>query len=82
MTNNPTESRRFRAREVMNWLKYKLGEPQKAIASRMGYSPAFVASVLNGKVPLSDKFIRNLCSVHQSLNVEWVMTGECEMLKM
>lgn len=81
MTNNPTESRRFRACEVMNWLKYKFNATQKAIAARMGYSPTFVASVLNGKVPLSDKFIRNLCAVHQSLNVEWVMTGEGEMLK-
>ena len=78
--NNPINDRRFRAREVMNWLKYKLGEPQKAIAARMGYNPTVVSSELTGKVTLSDKFIRNLCSVHPSINADWVMTGEGEML--
>lgn len=34
---------------------------------------------MNGKVPLSDKFISKLCSLDENINLVWVQSGEGEM---
>ena len=34
---------------------------------------------MNGKVPLSDKFISKLCSLDENINLVWVQSGEGKM---
>ena len=70
-----------RIKNVINWLIYKeIGESEKEIAERLGYTKSSFSQIVNGKVPLSDKFIRKLCSLDENINLVWVQSGEGEML--
>ena len=69
-----------RIKKVINWLIYKeIGESEKEIAERLGYTKSSFSQIVNGKVPLSDKFISKLCSLDENINLVWVYSGEEEM---
>lgn len=69
-----------RIKKVINWLIYKeIGESEKEIAERLGYTKSSFSQIVNGKVPLSDKFISKLCSLDENINLVWVQSGEGEM---
>lgn len=69
-----------RIKKVINWLIYKeIGESEKEIAERLGYTKSSFSRIVNGKVPLSDKFISKLCSLDENINLVWVQSGEGEM---
>ena len=69
-----------RIKKVINWLIYKeIGESEKGIAERLGYTKSSFSQIVNGKVPLSDKFISKLCSLDENINLVWVQSGEGEM---
>ena len=69
-----------RIKKVINWLIYKeVGESEKEIAERLGYTKSSFSQIVNGKVPLSDKFISKLCSLDENINLVWVQSGEGEM---
>lgn len=69
-----------RIKKVINWLIYKeIGESDKEIAERLGYSKSSFSQIVNGKVPLSEKFISKLCSLDENINLVWVQSGEGDM---
>ena len=69
-----------RIKKVINWLIYKeIGESEKEIAERLDYTKSSFSQIVNGKVPLSDKFISKLCSLDENINLVWVQSGEGEM---
>ena len=69
-----------RIKKVINWLIYKeIGESEKEIAERLGYTKSSFSQIVNGKVPLSDKFISKLCSLDENINLVWVQSVEGEM---
>ena len=69
-----------RIKKVINWLIYnEIGESEKEIAERLGYTKSSFSQIVNGKVPLSDKFISKLCSLDENINLVWVQSGEGEM---
>lgn len=69
-----------RIKKVINWLIYKeIGASEKEIAERLGYTKSSFSQIVNGKVPLSDKFISKLCSLDENINLVWVQSGEGEM---
>lgn len=45
----------------------------------LGYNHAALSQILNGKVPMSGKFMNTLCSKNAALNRDWLETGEGEM---
>ena len=48
-----------RIKKVINWLIYKeIGESEKEIAERLGYTKSSFSQIVNGKVPLSELFSR------------------------
>lgn len=79
--NESYMNKRERAKEVLSWLIYskKLGS-QRELAELMSYSPTVVSSAMTGKIPLSDKLVKRICSMDERLNIQWVMDGEGEML--
>lgn len=75
-------SKRERAKEVLSWLIYaKKLSSQKELAELMNYSPTVVSSAMTGKIPLSDKLVRRICSMDDRLNPNWIMEGTGEMLR-
>ena len=53
---------------------------QRELALQMGYNPSAFSQILNGHVPLSDKFLNRLADYDHSINIDWVRTGRGEML--
>lgn len=71
-----------RVREVVNWLLFnKTIKSRRELAEKMGYTESSMSQILNGKVSLSEKFIKNLSIIDKTLNIDWLMTGEGKMLK-
>lgn len=71
-----------RVRKVINWLIFmEFAENEREIAEKFGYTKSSFSQIINGKVPLSDKFLKKLCSANENINEVWVSSGEGEMLK-
>ena len=69
-----------RVKKVINWLIFKeIGYSEKEIAEMLGYSKSSFSQIVNGKVPLSEKFISKLCSLDENINLVWVQSGEGNM---
>ena len=48
-----------RLKKVINWLIFQeIAENERALADLLGYTKSSFSQIVNGKVPLSDKFIK------------------------
>ena len=47
----------------------------------MGYTKSSFSQIVNGRVPLSDKFAKKLCRLDANINEVWILTGEGGMFK-
>lgn len=71
-----------RIRKAINWLIFQdVAESEKEIADRLGYTKSSFSQIVNGKVPLSEKFVRKLCSLDENINDVWITSGEGSLLK-
>jgi len=71
-----------RVRELCKWLIYKgFASKESELAEKLGYTKSSFSQILGEKVPLSDKFINKLCSLDDSINLDWVKNEDGEMLK-
>lgn len=71
-----------RIRKVINWLIFQdFAENEKGLADIMGYTKSSFSQIINGKVPLSDKFIDKLASIDTNINKVWIEGGDGEMLR-
>ena len=69
-----------RIKKVINWLIYQeVAENERALSDMLGYTKSSFSQIANGKVPLSEKFARNLCALGENLNSVWLLTGEGTM---
>jgi len=69
-----------RIKKVINWLIYReVAENERDLSERLGYTKSSFSQIVNGKVPLSEKFVGRLCSLDENLNSVWILTGEGEM---
>ena len=69
-----------RIKKVINWLIFKeVADSEKGIAEVLGYTKSSFSQIVNGKVALSEKFIRKLCSLDENINYVWVQYGTGEM---
>lgn len=70
-----------RVREVVKWLIFKgYAESEKDIATNLGYTASSFSQLLNGRVPLSKKFIKKLASANENINELWILGGNGTML--
>lgn len=71
-----------RIRRVVNWLIFmEYAENERDLAEKLGYTKSSFSQILNGKVALSDKFVKKLCSANENINEVWIMSGVGDMLK-
>jgi phage repressor protein C with HTH and peptisase S24 domain len=56
-------------------------EKQQDLVAKLGYNKTYISGILNGKSELSSKFIEAFCACFPVINMEWLLTGEGEMLK-
>ena len=66
--------------ELCNWLIFKeIAENERALAETLGYTKSSFSQVVTGKVPLSEKFMKRICSLDENINFVWLQSGEGEM---
>lgn len=71
-----------RIRKTINWLIFKeVAENERALAELLGYTKSSFSQIVNGKVPLSEKFVKKLCALDENINEVWVLREEGEMFK-
>jgi transcriptional regulator with XRE-family HTH domain len=71
-----------RVKMVCKWLIFNdYADNDSELAKLMGYTKSSFSQIMNGKVPLSSKFIDKLCNVDQNINKVWVFTGKGDMLR-
>lgn len=70
-----------RLKKIVAWLLDKKdATSQKSLANMLGYNPSSFSQILNGRVPVSGKFLNRLVVMEPCINLEWVRTGKGEML--
>lgn len=71
-----------RVRKAINWLLFKgAAENDRELSETLGYTKSSFSQIVNGRVPLSEKFVRKLCRLDENINEVWIMTGEGCMFK-
>jgi len=71
-----------RLKKAINWLIFQeIAENERALAELLGYTKSSFSQIVNGKVPLSDKFVKSLCTLDENINDVWIKTGEGELFK-
>lgn len=71
-----------RLKKVINWLIFQeIAENERALSELLGYTKSSFSQIINGKVPLSDKFVTALCSLDKNINEIWIKTGEGQMFR-
>lgn len=70
-----------RVTDAINWLIFKKKvKSRRDLAQQMGYTESALSQMLNGKVALSERFIKKLAIFDKSINENWLLTGEESML--
>ena len=70
-----------RVKKVINWLVFmEYAENERELAEKLAYTKSSFSQIVNGKVPLSERFVQKLASVDRNINEVWIMTGEGNML--
>lgn len=70
-----------RVKKVINWLVFmEYAKNERELAEKLGYTKSSFSQIVNGKVPLSERFVQKLASVDRNINEVWIMTGEGNML--
>ncbi len=71
-----------RIRKAINWLIYsEIAENERAVADMLGYTKSSFSQIVNGKVPLSEKFVKKLCSLDPNINEVYITEGVGNLLK-
>ncbi|MDR0385237.1 MAG: XRE family transcriptional regulator [Prevotellaceae bacterium] len=71
-----------RIKKVINWLIFnEFAENETEIAMKLGYKKSSLSQIINGKVPLSNRFIDKLCDADKNINKIWITAGTGEMFK-
>jgi transcriptional regulator with XRE-family HTH domain len=71
-----------RLKKVINWLIFQgIAENERELAEKLGYTKSSFSQLVNGKVPLTDKFLRNLCAMDENINDVWIRTGDGDLFK-
>ena len=70
-----------RVARVVEFLIFsKLALDKRDVAKKLDYNVSSFSQIINGRVPVSDKFLGKLLELTPNLNENWLLTGEGEML--
>jgi hypothetical protein len=68
--------------KVLKWLVFVgFADNNMEIAVKLGYTKSSFSQIINGKVPLSDKFTDKLSSANLNINKLWILYENGQMLK-
>lgn len=67
--------------KVVEWLIFEgIAKNRRDLAEKLGYTESSFSQIINGKVNLSERFIKKLYNLDSRLSEEWIKTGAGDML--
>lgn len=70
-----------RVKKVCKWLIFEgVADNDSELAKVLGYTKSSFSQIMNGKVPLADRFIDALCALNDDINKVWISTEAGHML--
>lgn len=76
-----TDEKLLRLADMIDWLLFNnVVASRRELAKRMKYQESTLSLVVNGKQPISPKFLTALAGVDDRLNVDWINSGEGDMI--
>lgn len=71
-----------RVTDLVNWLIFsKVALDKKDLSQKLGYNVSSFSQIINGRVPISDKFVERLLEFAPNVSEDWLVKGVGEMLK-
>ncbi len=71
-----------RIKKIVNWLIFQeIADNERDLADKLGYTKSSFSQIVNGKVPLSEKFVKRICALDENINEVWVVSGAETMFK-
>jgi phage repressor protein C with HTH and peptisase S24 domain len=68
-------------KKIVQWLILQgRVESQRDLAAQLGYQESSFSQIVNGHVPVSNKFLSRLCGIDPRINRDWIVTGQGDML--
>lgn len=68
--------------KIVDWLIFeKVVKSRRELAEVLGYTESSMSQILNGKVTLSERFIKKLSTVDGRINEDWIKSESGNMLK-
>ena len=68
-------------RKVVAWcISQGYASSQRELAELLGYKESSFSQILNGHVPLSEKFLNRLNRLDNRINIDWIKTGYGKMI--
>ncbi len=70
-----------RAQRIISWMIFERKfSTRRDLADLIGYKESYLSQMLNGKVPLSERFLSMLAAIDNRVNLEWIKTGIGDIL--
>ena len=77
MTKRTTEN----LKQLVAWFVANgVATSQRDLAQQLGYTPSSLSQIINGHVPLSDKFLNRVKALDSRINTDWIRTSSGDML--
>lgn len=68
--------------KIVDWLIFeKVVKSRRELAEVLGYTESSMSQILNGKVTLSERFLKKLSTVDGRINEDWIKSESGNMLK-
>ena len=68
--------------KIVDWLIFeKVVKSRRELAEVLGYTESSMSQILNGKVTLSERFIKKLSTIDDRINEDWLKKESGNMLK-
>lgn len=67
--------------KAVDWLIFeRVVKNRRDLAEKLGYTESSFSQIMNGKVGLSERFVKKLYNFDPRLNLNWLMTGKGDMI--
>lgn len=68
--------------KIVDWLIFeKVVKSRRELAEVLGYTESSMSQILNGKVTLSERFVKKLSTIDDRINEDWIRHESGNMLK-
>lgn len=70
-----------RLKKLVSWIIFSgYAKNESELASKLGYTKSSFSQIMNGRVPVADRFLNKISEIVSNLNIEWIRFGTGDML--